>query len=119
MCTSREISFTTEAFKRMERLRLFKIYWSSGFLNYMGKRCQKLLLPEDFQFPSGYLRYLHWERYSLKSLPSNFDGENLIELNLQHSNIEHLWQEEKVVLNSVILSSLRLILKFMRIYLLK
>ncbi|KAL6327245.1 hypothetical protein AAG906_016672 [Vitis piasezkii] len=82
MCTSREISFTTEAFKRMERLRLLKIYWSSGFLNYMGKRCQKLLLPEDFQFPSDYLRYLHWEGYSLKSLPSNFDGENLIELNL-------------------------------------
>ena len=103
MCTSREISFTTEAFKRMERLRLLKKIWSSGFLNYMGKWCQKLLLPEDFQFPSNYLRYLHWEGYSLKSLPSNFDGENLIELNLQHSNIEHLWQGEKVVLNSVIL----------------
>ncbi|RVW94212.1 TMV resistance protein N [Vitis vinifera] len=95
MCKSREISFTTEAFKRMERLRLFKIYWSSGFLNYMGKGCQKLLLPAKFEFPSHYLRYLHWERYPLKSLPSNFDGENLIELNLQHSNIEHLWQEEK------------------------
>ncbi|RVW58565.1 Protein suppressor of npr1-1, constitutive 1 [Vitis vinifera] len=95
MCTSREISFTTEAFKRMGRLRLFKIYWSCGFLNYMGKRCQKLLLSEDFEFPSDYLRYLHWEGYSLKSLPSNFDGENLIELNLQHSNIEHLWQGKK------------------------
>ncbi|XP_034680298.1 disease resistance protein RPV1-like [Vitis riparia] len=95
MCTSREISFTTEAFERMERLRLLKIYWSCGFLNYMGKPCQKLLLPEDFQFPSDYLRYLHWEGYSLKSLPSNFDGENLIELNLQHSNIEHLWQGKK------------------------
>ena len=103
MRISREISFTTEAFKRMERLRLLKIYWSWGFLDYMGKRCQKLLLPEDFQFPSYYLRYLHWEGYSLKSLPSNFDGENLIELNLQHSNIEHLWQGKKVVLNLVIL----------------
>ncbi|KAJ9684936.1 hypothetical protein PVL29_017093 [Vitis rotundifolia] len=95
MCESREISFTTDAFKKMERLRLFKIYWSRGFHNYRGKGCQKLLLPEDFKFHSHYLRYLHWERYSLKSLPSNFDGENLIELNLQHSNIEHLWQGKK------------------------
>ncbi|KAJ9684941.1 hypothetical protein PVL29_017097 [Vitis rotundifolia] len=95
MYKSRGISFTTEAFRRMERLRLFKVYWSCGFLNYMGEECQNLLLPEDFEFPSLYLRYLHWEGYSLKSLPSNFDGENLIELNLQHSNIEHLWQGKK------------------------
>ncbi|KAJ9684897.1 hypothetical protein PVL29_017066 [Vitis rotundifolia] len=95
MDKSRGISFTTEAFRRMERLRLFKIYWSCGFLNYMKEECQNLLLPEDFEFPSLYLRYLHWERYSLKSLPSNFDGENLIELNLQHSMIEHLWQGKK------------------------
>ena len=103
MRISREISFTTEAFKRVRRLRLLKIYWSWGFLNYMGKGYQKLLLPKNFQFHSHYLRYLHWEGYSLKSLPSNFDGENLIELNLQHSNIEHLWQGKKVVLNLGIL----------------
>ncbi|KAL6316239.1 hypothetical protein AAG906_017786 [Vitis piasezkii] len=95
MSRSREISFTTEAFRRMERLRLFKVYWSHGFVNYMGKEYQKFLLPEDFEIPSHDLRYLHWEGYSLKSLPSNFHGENLIELNLKHSNIEQLWQGEK------------------------
>lgn len=97
MSRSREISFTTEAFRRMERLRLFKVYWSHGFVNYMGKEYQKFLLPEDFEIPSHDLRYLHWEGYSLKSLPSNFHGENLIELNLKHSNIEQLWQGKKVV----------------------
>ncbi|XP_034675171.1 disease resistance protein RPV1-like [Vitis riparia] len=96
MFRSREISFTVEAFKRMERLRLFKVYWSCDVkVNDMGKEYQKLLIPKDFEFPSYDLRYLHWEGYSLKSLPSNFEGENLIELNLEHSNIKHLWQGEK------------------------
>ncbi|KAJ9707363.1 hypothetical protein PVL29_002389 [Vitis rotundifolia] len=95
MSRSREISFTTEAFKRMERLRLFKVYWSYSAVNDIRKEYQKLLLPKDFEFPSYNLRYLHWEGYSLNSLPSNFEGENLIELNLEHSNIKHLWQREK------------------------
>ncbi|KAJ9671298.1 hypothetical protein PVL29_027333 [Vitis rotundifolia] len=96
MSRSREISFTTKAFERMERLRLLKVYWSCDVnVNDMGKEYQKLILPEDFEFPSYDLRYLHWEGYSLKSLPSNFEGENLIELNLEHSNIKHLWQREK------------------------
>ena len=99
MSRSREISFTTKAFERMERLRLLKVYWSCDVnVNDMGKEYQKLIIPEDFEFPSYDLRYLHWEGYSLKSLPSNFEGENLIELNLKHSNIRYLWQGEKVVL---------------------
>ncbi|XP_034676381.1 disease resistance protein RPV1-like [Vitis riparia] len=95
MSRSREISFTTEAFKRMERLRLLKVYWSCDFVHYMGKEYQKPILPKDFEFPSHDLRYLHWEGYSLKSLPANFDGQNLIELNLKQSSIEQLWQGKK------------------------
>ncbi|RVW83228.1 TMV resistance protein N [Vitis vinifera] len=52
----------------------------------------KVILPEDFQFPAHELRYLHWEGYSLKSLPSNFLGVNLIELNMKDSNIKQLGQ---------------------------
>ena len=121
MSKLREMEFTTKAFRRMKRLRLFKVYWSCGFTNFMGREYPKLLVPKDFEFPSYDLRYLHWESYPLESLPSNFDGENLVELNLMGSDIKHLWQREKVAFKfSYILSSfLLLILKFMNIYLLK
>ena len=121
MSNVREIEFTSKAFRRMTGLRLFKVYWSCGFTNLMGREYPKLLIPEDFEFPSYDLRYLHWERYPLESLPSNFDGENLVELNLMESNIKRLWHREKVIfIFSYILSSFRLlILKFIKIYLLK
>ena len=98
MSRLREMKFTTKAFRRMKGLRLLKVYWSCSLTNHIGREYPKLLVPEDFKFPSYDLRYLHWERYPLESLPSNFDGENLIELNLEHSNIKHLWKMEKVVL---------------------
>ncbi|KAL6316811.1 hypothetical protein AAG906_021111 [Vitis piasezkii] len=43
------------------------------------------------------LRYLHWDAYSLPSLPSNFHPMNLVELNLWCSNIKQLWEEDKLV----------------------
>ena len=61
----------------------------------------KLILPENFEFPSYELRYLYWERYSLKSLPSNFKGENLVKIKLPNSNIRQLWQGNKVGLRLV------------------
>ena len=66
---------------------------------------------EGFEFPSYDLRYLHWEGYPLKSLPLNFDGENLVELNLKKSNIKYLWKWEKVILIfSYIVSSFLLLI---------
>ena len=116
-----DMEFTSKAFKRMKRLRLFKVSRSCGFTNFMGREYPKLLVPKDFEFSSYDLRYLHWEVYPLGSLPSNFDGENLVELNLMVSDIKRLWKREKVAfIFSYILSSfLLLILKFMNIYLLK
>ena len=103
------MEFTTEAFSKMKGLRLFKVYWSCGFTNHW----TKLLVPKGFEFPSYDLRYLHWEGYPLESLPSNFDGENLVELNLKKSSIKYLWQRqsEKVVLIfSYIVSSFLLLI---------
>ncbi|KAJ9671299.1 hypothetical protein PVL29_027334 [Vitis rotundifolia] len=113
MSRSREISFTTKAFERMERLRLLKVYWSCDVnVNDMGKEYQKLILPEDIEFLSYDLRYLHWEGYSLKSLPSNFEGHNLIELNLEHSNIKYLSQGEKIILLFIYIMSFLCIINF-------
>ncbi|KAJ9701121.1 hypothetical protein PVL29_006459 [Vitis rotundifolia] len=90
---SKQLQFSTKVFAKMKRLRLLKIYWRDCCGSM--KKEYKVVLPEDFQFPSHELRYLHWEGYSLKSLPSNFHGENLVELNMMHSNIKYLWQGNK------------------------
>ena len=38
------------------------------------------------------ITYLHWDGYPLESLPSNFDGANLVELNLQYSKLRLPWR---------------------------
>ena len=82
MATPRKIQFTNEAFKMMKNLKLLKVYW---FSHHYGspKRDYKVLFPQNFEFPSYELRYLYWDGYPLKFLPSHFDGENLVELNLR------------------------------------
>ena len=82
--TSKKIEVTSEAFKRMTRLR-----WLIVFNNYVQ-------LYEDFAFPSYDLTYLCWDGYSLSSLPSNFHANNLVELNLLNSNIKRLWRGNMV-----------------------
>ena len=70
----------------MKRLRLLKVHWSNHN-DFMEKK-YRMLLPEDFEFPSYELRYLYWDGYSLKSLPLYFDGENLVELHLRCSTLD-------------------------------
>ncbi|KAJ9701112.1 hypothetical protein PVL29_006456 [Vitis rotundifolia] len=84
------LQVSTEIFAKMKQLRLLKIYWS-GYRGTTEKKF-KVILPKDFQFSAHELRYLHWEGYPLKSLPSKFLGVNLIELNMRESNIKQLWQ---------------------------
>ncbi|PRQ22492.1 putative leucine-rich repeat domain, L domain-containing protein [Rosa chinensis] len=52
-------------------------------------------LPEGLTFLSNSLRLLEWSGYPLRSLPQNFEPHELVELNLCHSNIEHLWKGAK------------------------
>ncbi|XP_068328929.1 disease resistance protein RPV1-like [Pyrus communis] len=75
-----------EAFVRMAQLRLLKI--SRGFVfkdEYFKQHLfgsLKLL----------NLRYLSWLGFPLKSLPSNFQFENLVELDMRNSFIDRLWE---------------------------
>ena len=80
-CTSEhEIKFTSEAFKRMTRLRVLVV------------DNNQVKLSEDFAFPSHDLTSLTWVGYSLASLPSNFHANNLVYLDLKDSNIKRLWE---------------------------
>ncbi|RVW88918.1 TMV resistance protein N [Vitis vinifera] len=92
---SKEIQITTEAFKNMTKLRLLRVYWD-GLSSYDSNTVH---LPEEFEFPSYELRYLHWDGWSLESLPSNFNGKKLVELSLKHSSLNHLWKGNKCLEN--------------------
>ena len=90
---SKEIEFSTKVFAKMKKLRLLKIYCNDH--DGLTREKYKVLLPKDFQLPHD-LRYLHWQGCTLRSLPSKFYGENLIEINLKSSNIKQLWKGNKV-----------------------
>ncbi|CAN6554464.1 unnamed protein product [Malus baccata var. baccata] len=45
------------------------------------------------------LRYLNWEGYPLKSLPSKFSPENLVELHMPRSAVKKLWNEDQRLVN--------------------
>ncbi|RVW79560.1 Disease resistance-like protein DSC1 [Vitis vinifera] len=89
----KEIQLSTKVFSRMKKLRLLKVYWSDH--SSFTKKESKVFIPKDFEIPSHELRYLYWEGYSLNCLPSNFHGENLVELELRYSTIKRLWKGSK------------------------
>ncbi|XP_048421094.1 disease resistance protein RPV1 isoform X2 [Pyrus x bretschneideri] len=70
-----------EAFDRMTKLRLLKIS-AHGIQHLTG----------PLKFLSSELRCLSWSGFPLKSLPSNFQFENLVGLDMQYSLIDRLWE---------------------------
>ncbi|CBI39354.3 unnamed protein product, partial [Vitis vinifera] len=112
---SKELNFSIDAFTKMKRLRLLKICnvqidRSLGYLskkeliaythdvwterNYLYTQ-NKLHLYEDSKFLSNNLRDLYWHGYPLKSFPSNFHPEKLVELNMCFSRLKQLWEGKK------------------------
>lgn len=89
-----ELHLRSDAFVGMHQLRLLKFFSSSYREGYVEE--DKVHLCQGLEILSNELRYLHWHRYPLKSLPSNFNPENLVELDMHHSNLEHLWEEMQV-----------------------
>jgi len=45
---------------------------------------------------SNELRYVKWDEYPFKSLPSSFHPNELVELILKYSKIKQLWKNKKV-----------------------
>ncbi|CAH8385788.1 unnamed protein product [Eruca vesicaria subsp. sativa] len=79
------MNISPRAFKRMCNLRFLKIYNTRLDTNV------RVHVPEDMYFPPR-LKLLHWEEYPGKCLPHTFWPENLVELNLEYSNLRHLWK---------------------------
>ena len=94
MSQPKRIHITTKSFEMMKKLRLLKIYWAHESAS-IGEDI-KVELPTDFEFPSYELRYLHWHGYPLESLPSSFDAEDLVELDMSYSSLKQLWESDLV-----------------------
>ncbi|KAJ7951580.1 Disease resistance protein (TIR-NBS-LRR class) [Quillaja saponaria] len=86
-----EIHLSPQAFTTMCNLRFLKFYSTDLRSN--------LYLPKGLQFLPNELRYLHWDAYPSKSLPSHFCPENLVELKMQHGLFEKLWNGVKNLVN--------------------
>ncbi|XP_044509967.1 disease resistance-like protein DSC1 [Mangifera indica] len=100
MSKIRELQLSSGAFANMSNLRLLKFYtpklykvFSKAHLQFLD--ISKVHLPHGLKYLPNELRYLHWEGYPLKKLPSKFNIENLVELRLPYSKVEQLWKGTK------------------------
>ena len=94
------LDFTTQAFSRMNRLRLLKVYKSKkisrNFKDTSNKENSLVKFSKDFKFCYDDLRSLYLYGYSFKSLPNDFNPKNLVELSMPYSSIKQLWTGIKV-----------------------
>lgn len=56
----------------------------------------KVHLDQGLEYLPEELRYLHWHEYPLKTLPFDFEPENLTELSLPYSKVEQSWGGKRV-----------------------
>ncbi|KFK22310.1 hypothetical protein AALP_AAs63184U000200 [Arabis alpina] len=80
-----EVFISANAFKRMQNLRFLNVHrrWYD--------KNDRVYIPEEMEFPPR-LRLVHWDAYPRKSLPPKFHPEHLVELNMQDSQLEKLWE---------------------------
>jgi Leucine-rich repeat (LRR) protein len=95
---TKELTLSPTAFEGMYNLRLLKIYYPP-FLKDPSK--EKIMngkrvgihLPRGLHFLSSELRFLYWYNYALKSFPSIFFPEKLVQLEMPCSQLEQLRNE--------------------------
>ncbi|XP_062074357.1 disease resistance protein RPV1-like isoform X4 [Humulus lupulus] len=79
------LNLSPDVFLEAKNLRLLKIYSDNRINN------DRLCFPHGLQSLPDALRLLYWEHYPLKTLPSSFDREKLVELRMPNSQVEQLW----------------------------
>ncbi|KAK2653519.1 hypothetical protein Ddye_013375 [Dipteronia dyeriana] len=92
----KNLDLDSQAFERMRNLRYLKFYDDEHHPRSEDINISKVInLPHDLNYLPNELRYLHWNGYPSKALPSTFSLENLVELDLSTGNIEQLWKGKK------------------------
>ncbi|KAL6201293.1 hypothetical protein ACLB2K_025007 [Fragaria x ananassa] len=75
---SEENSYSTEAFRNMQSLRLLQ-------LNYVKLTGSYEFLPQE-------LHWLCWHGFPEMSIPNNFDQRSLVAIDLQYSKLKQVWE---------------------------
>ncbi|KAK7286726.1 hypothetical protein RJT34_21937 [Clitoria ternatea] len=79
MESTSKVCFHTKAFEKMKRLRILK-------LNHVKIR-------GDYKNLSRNLRWVYWRGFPSKHIPNDFDLQNVVAINLKHSEINLLWKK--------------------------
>ncbi|KAL1222980.1 Disease resistance-like protein CSA1 [Cardamine amara subsp. amara] len=90
---TKSIYLDSSTFIDMRNLRYLKIYDSC-----CPRQCKangKLCFSDGLEFPLEDVQYLHWLKFPLKELPTDFIPRNLVDLRLPHSKIERVWEGVK------------------------
>lgn len=99
MSNVEKIKLSPDVFMRMSNLKFLKFHNS-----HCSQWCDN---DHKFQFCEGLdhfpdeLVYLHWQGYPYNCLPSEFNPEELVDLNLRYSHIKQLWETEKVTSSAI------------------
>lgn len=99
-----EWKISDETFERMFNVQFLRVhcYPSSYKLESLNR------LPQD-------IRLLYWIYFPLTCLPSDFNPEFLVEINMSDSNLEKLWEGNKVSEN-ISISKTFVYFSFIRVY---
>ncbi|XP_050253162.1 disease resistance-like protein DSC1 isoform X2 [Quercus robur] len=87
--TIKKEHLSVEAFSKMKNLRFLKIGCVQPPQDLISGPIQ---LPQGLNYLSDELRVLDWHGYPLKSLPTSFQPNKLVELRMQCSDIKQLWK---------------------------
>ena len=87
MSNMEKFSISERAFERMRNLQFLQIYSQMGQQN---ENVSCLDIQEDLEYLPR-LRLLSWNFYPGKRFPPTFKPERLVELHMQFSNLEKLW----------------------------
>ena len=80
---------SAKAFSKMKNLRLLKI---NNVKPPQGLNRGHVQLPQGLNYLSNELRIIDWHGYPLKSLPTSFQPNKLVELRMHYSDIKQLWK---------------------------
>ncbi|KAH9727027.1 Disease resistance-like protein DSC1 [Citrus sinensis] len=84
-----DLHLSPQAFAKMSNLRLLKFYMPEH--DGVPITSSKVHLDQGLEYLPEELRYLHWHEYPLKTLPFDFEPENLTELSLPYGKVEQIW----------------------------
>ena len=73
----------------MKKLRLLKIGYEQPPQDLIRGPVQ---LPQGLSYISNELRAIDWHGYPLKSMPTSFQPNKLVELRMRYSGIKQLWK---------------------------